>query len=238
MAKRGLGTTISINGTLVGGLNRIKPPERSADTIETTVLDSSTGYRDFIQGFKDGGDVEIEGFYDSSYTGLTTVDTAYENGTQDTYIITFPSGMGSPTFTLTGIITKLASPGEANTDDPVAFSMTVKVIGKPVLGTTASGGLTALTLTGAGGTLVPSFSAALRSYIFSGVSATSVTVTPTAANHTIKLFVDGVYVQDVTSGAASASISLTINVSKKITLICYEAAKTPVLYDIIVNKTS
>ena len=52
MAKRAMGTTISINAILIGGLTNIKPPERSADTIETTTLDSVGGYKDFIQGFK------------------------------------------------------------------------------------------------------------------------------------------------------------------------------------------
>lgn len=237
MARRALGTTISINGVLVGGLTNIKPPERSADTMETTTLDSTGGYRDFIQGFKDGGEVELTGFYDTSYTGLSNLDTAYENGTEDTYVITFPASIGA-TFTFTGVITKIASPGEANIDDPLGFSATIKVKGKPILATTPSGGLTALALTGTGGSLVPSFSAGLRSYIFSGVSASSVTVTPTAANHTIKLFIDGVYSQDITSGQASAAIALTLNISKKLTLVCYEQGKTPISYDIVVIKTA
>ncbi|UWG96782.1 hypothetical protein LPY66_18175 [Dehalobacter sp. DCM] len=236
MAKRGLGTTISINSVMIGGLTNIKPPEKSADTIECTTLDSSSGYRDFIQGFKDGGEVELTGYYDTTYTGQSNIDTAYESGTTDTYIITFPNSMG--TFTFSGIVTKLAGPGEANINDPLGFNATIKVLGKPVLGTTASGGLTALVLTGTGGTLTPTFGAALRSYYFGGVSATSVTVTPTAASHTIKLFVDGVYSQDITSGQASTAISLTLNAPKKLTLICYEAAKTPIVYDIIVNKAS
>jgi len=121
MAKRAIGTTISINGVLVGGLTNIKPPEKSADTIEVTTLDSASGYRDYIQGFKEGGEVELTGFYDTSYTGQTNIDTAHESGTTDTYIINFPTNLGG-TFTFTGIVTKLAGPGEANTDDPLGFS--------------------------------------------------------------------------------------------------------------------
>ena len=237
MAKRAMGTTISINATPIGGLTSIKPPERTADTIDTTTLDSDDGYKEFIQGFKDGGEVELKGFYDTSYTGQSAVDTAYEDGTEDTYIITFPTALGA-TCTFTGIVTKLLGPGEANIDDPLAFEVTIKCKGKPVFGTSASTGLSALSCTGAGGTLAPSYGAALRYYMFSGISATSATVTPTAASHTIKLFVNDVYVEDVTSGAASSAIALTINVSKKVTLICYEAAKTPIIYTIILLKTS
>jgi len=237
MAKRAIGTTISINGVLVGGLTNIKPPEKSADTIEVTTLDSASGYRDYIQGFKEGGEVELTGFYDTSYTGQTNIDTAHESGTTDTYIINFPTNLGG-TFTFTGIVTKLAGPGEANTDDPLGFSATIKVLGKPVLAFTASGGLTALVLTGTGGTLLPAFNAALRAYTFSGVSASSITITPTAASHTIKLFADGVYVQDIVSGAASAAIALTLNTGKLLTLIAYEAGKGPIVYNIMAMKTS
>ena len=236
MAKRAMGTTIGINGVLVGGLTNIKSPEKSADTIEVTTLDSASGYRDYIQGFKEGGEVEITGFYDTSYTGQSNVDTAYESGTTDTYIITFPPSLGG-TFTFTGIVTKLAGPGEANVDDPLGFSATIKVLGKPVLAFIASGGLTALALTGTGGAISPAFSAALRAYTFGGVSAASITITPTAASHTIKLFADGVYVQDIVSGAPSAAIALTLNTGKLLTLIVYEVGKAPIVYNIMAVKT-
>jgi len=102
----------------------------------------------------------------------------------------------------------------------------------------ASGGLTALSLTGTGGTLAPTFLAGKLVYSFSGVSATSVTVTPTAASHTIKLDVDGVYSQDIVSGAASAAISLTINVMKVLTLVAQETGKASQTTTINVLKTS
>jgi phi13 family phage major tail protein len=102
----------------------------------------------------------------------------------------------------------------------------------------ASGGLTALSLTGTGGTLAPSFLAGKLVYSFGGVSASSVTVTPTAANHTIKLYVDGVYSQDIVSGAASASISVTINVMKVLTLVAQEVGKASQTTTINVLKTS
>jgi hypothetical protein len=95
-----------------------------------------------------------------------------------------------------------------------------------------------LSLTGTGGTLAPTFLAGKLTYSFSGVSATSVTVTPTAANHTIKLYVDGVYSQDIVSGAASASIPVTINVFKVLTLVAQETGKASQTTTINVLKTS
>lgn len=105
------------------------------------------------------------------------------------------------------------------------------------LAVTASGGLTALSLAGTGGTLSPAFGAAIRSYTFGGVSAASVTVTATAASHTINLYIDGVWSQLLLSGTPSAAIPMVIG-SKKLTIIAYEAGKQSQTTDIIVVKTS
>lgn len=101
----------------------------------------------------------------------------------------------------------------------------------------ASGGLTGLALVGEGGTLSPGFGAAVRYYTFDGVTAASVTVTPTAADHTIKLYVDGVYAQDIESGEASDAIVLAVG-SKKLTIVAQEANKSSQTTEIIVVKTT
>lgn len=235
-ARMGHGCTIAKGVTTIGVLTSIKAPEKTQDTVETTTLDTANYYKTFINGLIDGGEVSIAGYYDIGDAGQVALNTALEARTIEAYTITFPSTIGA-SFTFDAIVTKV-TPGEANMADAVAFEATLKVTGRPVLGTVASGGLTALTLTGTGGTLVPTFSAALRSYIFSGVTATSVTVTPTAANHTIKLYIDEVYTQDITSGQASSAISLTLNVPKRLTLVVYETGKTAITYNIIVNKTA
>jgi phi13 family phage major tail protein len=102
---------------------------------------------------------------------------------------------------------------------------------------TASTGLTALALTGTGGTLSPAFGAAIRYYTFGGVTGASVTITATAASHTIKLYADGVYVQDLQSGTASAAITMAIG-TKKLTITAQQAGKTTQTTEIIVVKTA
>jgi hypothetical protein len=86
--------------------------------------------------------------------------------------------------------------------------------------------------------LSPTFSASAFFYTYGGVSATSVTVTATAASHTIDLFIDGVFSQVLTTAVASNSISVTLNVGKKLTIIAREAGKTAKITEIIVVKTS
>jgi len=103
--------------------------------------------------------------------------------------------------------------------------------------TVESTGLSGLAMAGTGGSLSPSFGAAVRYYTFGGVTATAVTVTPTAANHTIKLYIDGVYSQDIVSGEASASIAMAVG-TKKLTITAQELGKTVQTTEIIVEKIS
>lgn len=110
--------------------------------------------------------------------------------------------------------------------------------GKVGISNTPSTGLSALALTGVGGTLSPSFGAAVRYYTFGGVTGTSFTVTPTAAGHTIKLYVNDVFVQNVVSGAASAAIAMASIGTKKVKLVAYESGKASQTTEIVVVKTA
>ena len=101
----------------------------------------------------------------------------------------------------------------------------------------ASTGLSALSVTGTGGTLSPAFGAAVRYYTFGGMTGASFTVTPTAASHTIEMYVNGVFLQNVTSGAASGAVAMSIG-TKKVTLVAYESGKSSQTTEIIVVKVS
>lgn len=235
MAVRAVGTKIQIGSNFIAELKSISGLELSADTIDTTALDSTGGYRQFIGGFKDAGEVGISGFFSPGDVGQAAVYSAFESGVTQNYSIIFPAALGA-SWTFQGVVTKFATSAEL--EDAVSFEATIKVSGQPVLGLTPSGGLTALVVTGTGGTLSPAFANGNYYYTFSGVSAASVTVTATAASHTLKLFVDGVYVQDLTSASASNAIALALNTGKDVVIMAYEAGKTPKLYEIIVVKTS
>jgi hypothetical protein len=102
MAKRALGTTLAIGSTTVGGLTSISGVELSAETIDVTTLDSTGGYREFIGGFKVGGD-------------------------EEECVITFSNGA---TWTFDGVITGFST--SADLEDAIGFSMTIKVSGQPV----------------------------------------------------------------------------------------------------------
>jgi predicted secreted protein len=232
--KQGMGTKLKIGANSITELTSIGGLELTADTIESTNLDSD-GWREFIQGLKDAGEVGISGFFNPADTnGQKAMFDAFNNGTLTDFVILFPATLGAE-WDFSGIVTGFKTGVEMEAG--ISFEGTIKVSGKPSLGLTASGGLTNLVLAGTGGTLAPAFNAGINSYAFSGVTAASVTVTATAANHKLKLYIDGAYSQDLVSGAASAAIAMAIG-SKKLTILAWEDGKTQKVYDIVVIKTA
>lgn len=243
-AARGIGTTIQKGATNIGYLTSIKPPEKSADTVETTTLDSANGYKTFIQGMRDGGEVTVAGYFDVTDTGQIAMDTALDAGTVDAYTITFPTGMGSPTVTFSAVVTKMTI-GEANLEDAVTFEVTLKISGKPTLNTSASTGMSALTFVQADGStaltaaaLTPTFAIGTYFYNFTFTTQTSFKVKPTAASHTIAVYVDGVFVENVASGSAGSAISIGAAATKQIDIIVNESGKTSKTYKIAVARLS
>jgi predicted secreted protein len=232
--EKALGTKILVGANSVAELTSINGLDLSADTLENTTLDNVDGYRTFMQGLKDGGEVSLSGFFNVGDTnGQIAIYNAFNSGALLAYTILFPFGAS---WTFNGIVTGVSTGAEL--EDGVSFESTIKVSGKPSLGLTPSGGLTALTLTGTAGAMTPAFNANHNLYAFSGVTATSATITATAANHTINLFVDGVLTQTLNSGVASAAIPITAVGSKKLTLVVNEPAKAPKVYDIALVKTA
>lgn len=236
MAVLGMGTKILIGANAVADLVSIGGLDIKADTLDTTTLDSQGGYRQFIQGLKDAGEVSLSGYFNSGdANGQIALYNLFDAGTVSNFTILFPSVLGA-SWAFTGIVTGIKT--EAASEDFIPFEATIKVSGKPTLGLTPSGGLTALALTAAGGALTPTFANDKYLYAFSGVTATSFTVTATAASHTIDMYVDGAFVQSLTSGSASAAVAIAAVGSKKVTLVVKESAKVAKTYEITVVKVS
>lgn len=134
-AQKANGTLLKQGTVTIGSLSKIKPPEKSADTIDVTTIDVIDGYKKFIAGFKDGGEVTVEGYFDFTDQGQLALDTSFDAGTTDTYTIAFPTSIGA-TFTFSGVVTKYGV-GEVNSKDALGFSATIKVAGKPTLAASA-----------------------------------------------------------------------------------------------------
>lgn len=128
MAKvRSVGTTFMANSKVIGGLTSIGGIEASADTVDVTALDSQGGYREYIAGFKDAGEVSLEGFLDdATAANQSELYTLFQSGNEVDCEINFPNG-GSWAFK--GIVTGFGT--SASVDDAITFSSTVKVSGEP-----------------------------------------------------------------------------------------------------------
>ena len=131
MAKyAGKGTSFSFGQTVVGNLTSIGGVSVSADTIDVTTLDNADGYKEFLAGFKDGGEVSLSGYFDYSDVGQKALYTAFESGTVTECTILFPTAMACK-WEFDGVVTSIETSAEL--DGAISFSCTVKVSGKPTL---------------------------------------------------------------------------------------------------------
>lgn len=120
--------TIGTVLTPIASLTSIGGVDITADDIDVTAHDSTDGYREFIQGLKDGGSVTLEGNFThvASQIGLKTL---LDSGDVVAMKIEFPDALA--TWTFSGYVNALST--SAPMEDKISFSASVKVTGKPVL---------------------------------------------------------------------------------------------------------
>lgn len=127
MPTAAMGTTIKkATGTAIAGLTSIGGLELSAETIDTTVLDSPGQYRTFTSSFKDAGEVSLSGYFE--YASHSAILSDFEAGTTDAYTITFPNGA---TWTFSGVVVGFTTGFDL--EDLISFEATIKVSGEPTL---------------------------------------------------------------------------------------------------------
>lgn len=238
----GYGTSISRAGNNIAEVVSIKPPALKMDTPDVTTMDSATSFRQFIAGLKDGGEVGITmKFYPGDTLGQYGLMQDLENGTKQAFIITLPDSLA--TWTFNGFVTSIDP--DVPLDDAVGLEATIKVTGKPVFGMTASTGWSAFVLRDSGDAsdvtafaITPAVAASSTKYSATFTTDSNVYPKVTAASHTIRLFVDNEYVEDLTSGSIGSAIAFTAGQTKKLTFICFEDAKQPYVYEVMVTRTS
>ena len=240
---RGTGVTIAQGVTNIGILTGVTSPEKSQENIDTTTLDTANFYKTFIGGLLEGGEVNIKGYFDVSDAGQLALNTALEARTVDAYTLTHPTATGT-SLTFSALVTKWKI-GECNLKDAIGFEATLKVSGKPTLNTSASTGASGITFVQTDGTtaltaaaLTPTFAIGTYFYGFTFTTQTSFKVKPTAASHTISVYVDGVFQETVSSGSAGTAISIGAAATKQITVVVQESAKTPKTYNFAVQRLS
>lgn len=126
-----MGTVIKKGTTAIGSLTSIDGVSVSAETVETTALDTVGGYRTFVNGMKDAGEVSISGYF--SYASHNTLLADLETGTSNSYTIEFPdrATTSGTKWTFSAIVTAFSTSAEL--EDLVGFECTLKLTGKPTM---------------------------------------------------------------------------------------------------------
>lgn len=142
MAKsRSVGTKLKIAAKTgntkveVGGLKSVSGIDASADEVEVTDMGNTDGYREYLPGFKDGGEVTVSGYMDGEDEGQTRMYELLESGDVVDSEIVFPAKIGK-TWSFKAGVTKFTT--AADVDDAITFDATLKVSGKPTLAATTS----------------------------------------------------------------------------------------------------
>ena len=135
MAKsRALGTKLIVNSKEVGGLSSINGIEVSADNVDLTALDNTSGYREKEPGFKDAGEVTASGFLDGADAGQAELYTLLASGSIVSCEIRFPSKIGK-SWTFQAGVSRFST--GADVDGAVTFEISLAVSGAATLAATS-----------------------------------------------------------------------------------------------------
>lgn len=111
-------------------ITSISGPSESMDTIDLTNHDSPSGFREFVAGIHDGGEITIEGNFISGDTpGQIVMHTDFQATTVQAWEIRFPGYASGPVITGNGYLTAFS--WDFPFDGKISFSATIKVTGKP-----------------------------------------------------------------------------------------------------------
>lgn len=129
MAVTSMGTILKKATVPVANLTSIAGLELTAEVIDTTSLDAVNGFKSFIGGSKDAGEVKIKGFFVGAE--FEKVITDFNDGSIDAYTIEFPDQIttAKSKWSFNAVVTSVSTGAEV--DNAVSFEATLKVSGQP-----------------------------------------------------------------------------------------------------------
>ena len=111
--------------TPIAEVTNITGPGMTRDTIDVTNLDSIGGYREFIAGFRDGGEMVLTMNFTVNGYEQTHLDFANDNTIN--YQLVLPDA-GAYTLGFAGLVT--AMPLTVPTDTQIMMDVTIKITGE------------------------------------------------------------------------------------------------------------
>lgn len=128
-----VGVKLTVNSKVVGAVKSIGGIDVSAESIDVSALDNTSGYREKLPGFKDPGEVSVSGFLDGADEGQAEMYTLLESGDVVDCAIVFPAKIGK-TWSFKAGVTKYST--SADVGDAITFEAALAVSGKPTLAAT------------------------------------------------------------------------------------------------------
>lgn len=123
--KRGDGEVTEVF-TTIANVTSIQGPGIERETLDVTAHDSADGWREFLGGVVDGGEIEIELNYDPAKHDALVSD--FGDSEPRNYKLVFPNGAE---WAVSLIMSEFEQ--EAPFDDKLSATITYKVSGKPTL---------------------------------------------------------------------------------------------------------
>lgn len=136
-AKSGFGVVLSRDSNDIAEITNLDGVEVTRNMIDVTSHSSADEFKEYIPGLKDSSEITIEGnFIASDTNGQLGLEDDLDNGTLQSFVITFPTSIGA-TWTFSAYVTAFKV-GGFPLDGQVPFSAKLKIAGKPVLAVTGS----------------------------------------------------------------------------------------------------
>ena len=129
MATGARGTVLKYNDAVVGRLTSVGEIAPDSEAVDVTALDSAGGYREFIQGYRDSGLVELTGFHEKGNAGQAALRAAYDGGAAGSVQVEFPDG----TQVSFRAFVKSYTLGAAEVDGAVGFGAALRITGAVVV---------------------------------------------------------------------------------------------------------
>lgn len=126
----GVGTVFTRDSVAIAEIRNISGPGMTRDFIDVSNLDSTAGYREFIAGFRDGGELTFS--MNFTIGGYDDLLLDYESESVQSYELILPDS-GTTTFSFSGFVTNL--PLNITPDDAVTVDVTIKISGQVSMAT-------------------------------------------------------------------------------------------------------
>ena len=109
----------------VGRLTSVGEISPTSEVVDVTTLDSAGGYREYMPGFRDAGEVTLSGFHEKGDAGQTALRAAYDSGETGAVEVVFPDGT-AVTFSA---CVKGYTVGAAEVNGAVGFGAALRITG-------------------------------------------------------------------------------------------------------------